>query len=155
MSAILGFLRVCHIFQSAIKAKLIELGAYVGKYCQSLCFRVFFIWAASWQNQRNGMVAQRRLGSAWASAESNHSLHCSHEESLGTMLPIEQTAKTQISLGIWVLAASTVILLVCHEAAQFYHNYIIHVPKQRVFGSLRPGKTQICLLGSWIFGYRK
>ena len=30
------------------------------------------IWAASWQNQQNGMCAQRRLRSAWASAQSDH-----------------------------------------------------------------------------------
>ena len=31
-------------------------------------------WAVSWQNQQNGMWAQRRLGSAWASAQSDQSL---------------------------------------------------------------------------------
>ena len=41
------------------------------------------IWAALWQNQQNGMCAQRRLRSAWASAQSNQSLRFPHEESLG------------------------------------------------------------------------
>ena len=36
------------------------------------------------QNQQNGMCAQRRLGSAWASAQSDQSLRCQHEESLGS-----------------------------------------------------------------------
>ena len=40
-------------------------------------------WAASWQNQQNGMYAQRRLRPAWASAQSDQSLRCPHEESLG------------------------------------------------------------------------
>ena len=31
------------------------------------------IWAASWQNQQNGICAQRRLRSAWASAQSDQS----------------------------------------------------------------------------------
>ena len=31
------------------------------------------IWATSWQNQQNGMCAQRRLRSAWASAQSDQS----------------------------------------------------------------------------------
>ena len=31
-------------------------------------------WAASWQNQQNGMCAQRRLRSAWAYAQSDQSL---------------------------------------------------------------------------------
>ena len=38
------------------------------------------MWAASWQNQQNGMCAQRRLRSAWTSAQSDQSLRCPHEE---------------------------------------------------------------------------
>ena len=41
------------------------------------------ILAASWQNQQNGMCAQQRLGSAWASAQSVQSLRCLYEESSG------------------------------------------------------------------------
>ena len=37
------------------------------------------IWAASWQNQQNGMCAQRRLRAAW----DDPSLCCPHEESMG------------------------------------------------------------------------
>ena len=42
--------------------------------------------------------AQRRLRSAWASAQSDQSLRCPHEESLGPWLPIELTAKTDQTL---------------------------------------------------------
>ena len=42
---------------------------------------------------------QRRLRSAWASAQSDRSLRCPHEESLVPYLPIERTAKTLIRLG--------------------------------------------------------
>ena len=59
----------------------------------------FRIWAASWQNQQNDIWAQRRLGSAWASAQPNHSLRYLHEETLRPQLPIEHGAKTLISLG--------------------------------------------------------
>ena len=45
------------------------------------------------------LCAQRRLRSAWASAQSDQSLCCLHEESLGPMLPIKCTAKTLIRLG--------------------------------------------------------
>ena len=41
------------------------------------------IWADSWQNQQNGMCTQQTLRSAWASIQSDQSLHCPHEESLG------------------------------------------------------------------------
>ena len=34
------------------------------------------IWAASRQNQQNGMCAQQRLRSAWASAQFDQSLRC-------------------------------------------------------------------------------
>ena len=45
------------------------------------------------------LCAQRRLWSDWASAQSDQSLRCPHEESLGPYLPIEHIAKTQIRLG--------------------------------------------------------
>ena len=35
-----------------------------------------FNWAASWQNQQNGMCAQQRHRSAWASAQSDQSSLC-------------------------------------------------------------------------------
>ena len=38
--------------------------------------------------------AQRSRGSAWASTQSDQSLRCPHEESLGPWLPFERTAKT-------------------------------------------------------------
>ena len=57
------------------------------------------IWAASCQNQQNGMCAQRRLRSAWASAQSDQSLRCPPEETLCPTLPTERTTKTLIRLG--------------------------------------------------------
>ena len=45
------------------------------------------------------VCAQRRLRSAWASAQSDQSLRCPHEETFGPWLPIERTAKTLIRLG--------------------------------------------------------
>ena len=58
-----------------------------------------FIWVASWQSQQNGMCAQRKLRTAWASAQSDQSLRCPHEESLFPQLPIEHTANALIRLG--------------------------------------------------------
>ena len=78
--------------------------------------------AASWQNQQNGMCVQRRLGSAWASAQSDQSLCCQHEERLGPELPIERTAKTLVRLGGYPgwsepsLGAHSFCWF-CHEAA--------------------------------------
>ena len=40
-------------------------------------------WAATWLNQQNCMCAQRRLRSAWTSAQSDQSLRCLPEESSG------------------------------------------------------------------------
>ena len=41
------------------------------------------IWATSWQNQQNDLWAQWKLRSAWTSAQSDQSLRCPHEETLG------------------------------------------------------------------------
>ena len=43
--------------------------------------------ATAWQNQQNYLCAQRRLRSAWASAQSDQSLPCPHEDTLGAKLP--------------------------------------------------------------------
>ena len=48
------------------------------------------MWAAPWQNQQNGMCAQQRLISAWASTQSDQSLRC-----------------TQINLGVRFLHAES------------------------------------------------
>ena len=56
-----------------------------------LCWRVKIL--------QNDLCAQRRLRSARASAQSDQSLRCPHEEPLGPYLPIERTAKTLIRLG--------------------------------------------------------
>ena len=49
-------------------------------------------WAAARQNQQNDLWAQQRLRSAWASAQSDQSLCCPHEETLGPQLPTQRTA---------------------------------------------------------------
>ena len=56
-------------------------------------------WASAWQDQQNGMCAQRRLRSAWASAQSDQSLSCPPKEIFGPKLYTERTAKTLIRLG--------------------------------------------------------
>ena len=56
-------------------------------------------WATAWQNQQNDLCAQRRLRTAWASAQSDQSQCCPPEAKLGPKLPIERTAKTLIRLG--------------------------------------------------------
>ena len=69
------------------------------------------------------VCAQRRLRSAWASAQSDQSLRCPHEESLGPELPTERTAKTlmhsedsdqtgRMPRLTWVFAGRTLTLLV-------------------------------------------
>ena len=67
-----------------------------------------YTWAAAWQYQQNGHCAQRRNESAWASAQSDQSLCCLHEETMGPQLPIERTAKTdptgRMPRLIWIFA---------------------------------------------------
>ena len=83
------------------------------------------IWAASWQNQQNGLCVQRRLRSAWASAQFDQSLPCPHEESLAPKLPTKYTAKTLIRLGRcsgWSESSlgTQSFCWFCHEAAHLY-----------------------------------
>ena len=56
-------------------------------------------WSTAWQNQQNHLCAQRRLRSAWASAQSDQSQRCPPEAKLGPKLPTKRTAKTLIRLG--------------------------------------------------------
>ena len=56
-------------------------------------------WAASWQNQQNGMYAQLRLRSAWTSAQSDQSLCCALNGWLRTRAFFMRTAKILIRLG--------------------------------------------------------
>ena len=69
------------------------------------------------------LCAQRRLRSAWASAQSDQSLRSPHEESLGPYQPIERTAKTDqtgwMPRLIWVFAGHTATLLVLSWGGSF------------------------------------
>ena len=56
-------------------------------------------WATALQNQPNDLCAQRRLRSAWASAQFDQSQRCPSEANLGPKLLSERTAKTLIRLG--------------------------------------------------------
>ena len=86
------------------------------------------IWAASWQNQQNGMCAQRRLRSAWASAQSDQSLRCPgwSESSLGAKvimlvlswggsywLDISVSIKTNFFLEEYQISKQTLSTLYC------------------------------------------
>ena len=44
--------------------------------CPNFLIFTVHLWAASWQNQQNGMCAQWRLRSEWASVQSDQSLRC-------------------------------------------------------------------------------
>ena len=103
------------------------------------------MWAAtSWQNQQNDLCAQQRLRSAWASAQSDHSLCCPHEETLGPQLPTECTTNTLIRLGGcpgWSVSSlgAQIILLVCHEAAHVCIVWFLILQTHRYSFSIRQG----------------
>ena len=63
------------------------------------------------------MCAQRRLRSAWASAQFDQSHRCPQEETLDPQLPFERTANILIRR-----VDAQFILLVCHEAAHWLLN---------------------------------
>ena len=83
----------------------------------------YYIWAASRPNQQNGMCTQQRLRSTWASAQSDQSLLCPHEESWSLAI-----IRAHLSLwSDWVDAQADLSLhwmqrsfcWFCHEAAHF------------------------------------
>ena len=120
---------------------------------QSTCLLAFTLafesiisheWVASRQNHQNGMFAQRRLRSAWASAQSALSLRCPHEESLGPELPTERTAKTDqtgwMPRLIWVFAGRTFIFvrfvmrrLKCNVHVLVYMKYLFSRPDDHIY----------------------
>ena len=85
------------------------------------------IWAASWQNQQNGICAQRRIRSAWASTQSDQS-SLSAWRKLGSLAIHWVHSKDSDQTGrmprlIWIFAGCRVILLVCHEATHLIYCY--------------------------------
>ena len=76
------------------------------------------------------MCPQRRLRSAWSSAQSDQSFRYPHDESLGPQLPIERTAKTLIRLGRYAEGDPSLYWVhmpfcwFCHEAAHLYHKKV-------------------------------
>ena len=90
---------------------------------RKLVFVRFHIWAAWWQNQQNSMCTQRRLRSAWASAQSR----CPgwSESPLSTWrklgyLAIHWAPRKDWSRLIWVYVGRTPFCWFCYEAAHFY-----------------------------------
>ena len=77
------------------------------------------------------LCAQRGLRSAWASAQSDQSLRCPHEESLGPWLHIERTAKTLIRLvGSESSLGAQSLCWFCHVAAHIdliKQNFVIQL----------------------------
>ena len=86
----------------------------------------FLNWAASWQNQQNGMCAQRRLRSAWTSAQFDQSsLSAWRKLESWTTLWVHSEDSDQtgrMPRVIWVFAGRTVILLVLSwGGSNYYH----------------------------------
>ena len=69
------------------------------------------------------MCAQRRLRSAWVSAQSEQSLRCLQEESLGPFLPIERKR------GLWSDWADAQADLSLRWAHSHYAGFVMRRPK--------------------------
>ena len=76
------------------------------------------------------VCAKQRLRSAWASAQSDQSLRCRHEESLGPYLPIECTVKTLIRL------AHIQVFNIIHRRQIFFNNINCAKLKSATFTAL-------------------
>ena len=93
----------------------------------------FFIWAASWQNQQNGMCIQQRLkislGICPVLTESSLSIW----RKLGSLATHWVRSKDSDQTGrmprlIWVFAGRTVIMLVLSCCGSFDHLEYLHLP---------------------------
>ena len=87
-----------------------------------LTFTSIKMWAPSWQNQQTDMCAQRRLRSAWASAQSDQSFSLSNWRRVGALATQRVHSEDSDQTGrmprlIWVFAGCTATLFY-HEAAQ-------------------------------------
>ena len=81
--------------------------------------------ATSWQNQQNGMCTQRRLRSAWASAQSDQSLCSAFHGKLRIQPFFMRTARTLIGLGgcpVWSESSfgAQIILLVLSQGGSLW-----------------------------------
>ena len=80
------------------------------------------LWTASWQNQQYGICTQRRLRSAWASAQSDQSSLCAHllaKDPSFLHAHSEDSDQTgRMPKLIWVFAGRTChFCWFCYEAA--------------------------------------
>ena len=107
-------------------------------------------WAASWQNQQNGMCAQRRLRSAWASAQSDQS-SLSAWRKIGSLATQWAHSEDSDQIGrmprlIWVFAGRTdhlvgfVMRWLKFEQCHFTIEYL-HPKDDRMANSVDPDQT--------------
>ena len=91
-----------------------------------------YIWAAAWQNpkptkiivcQQNDLCTQRRLGSAWTSAQSEQSLRCLHEEATHKVDSEDSNQTGWMPRLIWVFAGHTSFCWFSHAAAQLLYDF--------------------------------
>ena len=112
----------------------------------------------------NWVCAQRRLRSAWASAQSDQSLRCPHEESLGPELHTERKAKTLIRLGgcpgwsesslgaqphCWFVMSQLILCFAILPRLKLYTFKIVYSEpchEKTCLEGFRPGKSQTGLL---------
>ena len=72
--------------------------------------------------KQNDLCVKRRLRSAWAFAQSDQSLRCPHEETLGPQLPIERTHYED--LGFAHLEANSHTIIKSHRIFRPSYNTI-------------------------------
>ena len=97
------------------------------------------IWAALWQNQQNGMCANHRLRSAWASAQFDQSSLSVWRKllSLAThWVHSKDSDQTwRMPRPIWVFIGRTVILLVLSSGGSI----MLHLPNNNSTPQCLPG----------------
>ena len=72
---------------------------------KSTLLLIWNVWAKTWENVPFDVCTQRRLTSACASAQSDQSIRCPHEETLQPSADSDQTAR--MCRLIWIFAGRT------------------------------------------------
>ena len=112
---------------------------------------VNIIWAASWQNQQNGMCTQWRLRSAWASAQSDQSSLCAQwvakDPSLLHADSEDSDQAGRMPRLIWVFAGRT-----CHFVGFVMRQFILPVYNKYNYKKLQVlWQSQVLFWDAWFY----
>ena len=115
---------------SALKLRIITVTKLPNWFCATDIKMVSpwgLFWVATWQDQQNDLGAQRRLWSAWASAQSDQSLLCA-QWTAKTLIRMDGCPRwSESSLGVQVillvLSCTGSVVYILHSNSYFLNTW--------------------------------